>query len=41
MWQGPYIFKCVLEKGDYELADYDGIHLSEPKNGIYLNKYYS
>jgi predicted RNA polymerase sigma factor len=30
MWRGPYIFKHVLEKGAYELFDYDGIPLSEP-----------
>jgi hypothetical protein len=41
MWQGPYIVKRVLEKGAYELVDYDGIPLSEPQNGIYLNKYYA
>jgi hypothetical protein len=28
-------------KGAYELVDYDGIPLSEPINGIYLNKYYA
>jgi hypothetical protein len=41
MWCGPYIVKCVLEKGDYELVDYDGIPLSEPRNGLYLKKYYA
>jgi quinol monooxygenase YgiN len=41
MWQGPYIFKQVLEKGAYELVDYDGIPLSEPRNGLYLNNYYA
>jgi hypothetical protein len=41
MWRGPYIVKQVLEKGDYELVDYDGIPLSEPKNGLYINKYYA
>jgi predicted RNA polymerase sigma factor len=40
MWRNPYIIKRVLEKGDYELVDYDGIPLSEPKNGLYLKKYY-
>jgi hypothetical protein len=30
MWRGPYIVKHVLEKGSYELVDYDGIPLSEP-----------
>ena len=29
LWMGPYIVKCVLEKG-YELVDYDGIPLSQP-----------
>jgi hypothetical protein len=41
MWRGPYIVKRVLEKGAYELVDYDGIPLSEPRNGIYLKKYYA
>jgi len=41
MWWGPYIVKHVLEKGAYELVDYDGIPLSEPRNGLYLKKYYA
>jgi hypothetical protein len=41
MWRGPYIIRRVLEKGDYELVDYDGIPLSEPRNGLYLKKYYA
>jgi hypothetical protein len=41
MWRGPYIVKHVLEKGAYELVDYDGIPLSEPTNGIYLKKHYA
>jgi hypothetical protein len=41
MWCDPYIIKRVLEKGAYELVDYDGIPSSEPRNGIYLKKYYS
>ena len=40
MWRGPYIVKWVLEKGACELVDYDGIPLSEPRNGLYL-KYYA
>ena len=24
MWHGPYIVQCVLEKGSYELEDYEG-----------------
>jgi hypothetical protein len=34
MWQVPYIVKRVSEKGAYELLDYDGIPLIEPRNGI-------
>ena len=38
---GPYVVKCVLEKGAYELVDYEGKALAEPKNGLYLKKYYA
>ena len=41
MWRGPYIVRWVLEKGSYELMDYDDILLSEPRNGLYLKKYYA
>ena len=41
MWHGPYVVKCVLEKGAYELVDYEGITLAEPRNGLYLKKYYA
>eukprot|EP00253_Pinus_taeda_P036488 PITA_36488 len=41
LWMGPYIFKHVLEKGAYELVDYDGIPLSQPRNGLYLKRYYA
>ena len=41
MWRGPYIVKRVLEKGAYELVDYDGSPLSEPRNGLYLKRYYA
>ena len=41
MWLGPYIIKCVLEKGAYKIVDYEGNPLGEPKNGPYLKKYYS
>ena len=40
MWHGPYVIKCVLEKGAYELVDYEGIALAEPRIGLYLKKYY-
>jgi len=41
MWNGPYIIKCVLQRGAYELDYYDGIHLNEPHNGLYMRKYYA
>ena len=41
MWHGPYIVKCVLEKGTYELVDYEGTALVDPRNGLYLKKYYA
>ena len=40
MWHGPYVVKRVLEKGTYELVDYEGTVLANPRNGIYLKKYY-
>ena len=41
MWYGPYVVKHVLEKGAYELVDYEGIALEEPINGLYLKKHYA
>ena len=41
MWYGPYIVRKVLEKGAYELVDYDGIPLDRHRNGLYLKKYYA
>jgi len=41
LWNQPYIAKRVLHKGSYELVDYDEISLGEPRNGIYLKKYYA
>ena len=41
IWHRPYIVSCVLEKGAYELVDYDGIPLGEPRNGLYLKRYYA
>eukprot|EP00253_Pinus_taeda_P031921 PITA_31921 len=40
-WMGPYIVKCVLTKGAYELMNYDGILLAQPRNGLYLKRYYA
>ena len=41
MWHGPYVVKRVLEKGTYELVDYEGTALVEPRNGLYLKNYYA
>eukprot|EP00253_Pinus_taeda_P030420 PITA_30420 len=41
LWMSPYIFKRVLAKGAYELVDYDGIPLSQPRNRLYLKRYYA
>ena len=41
IWHGPYVVKLILQKGAYELVDYEGIALVEPRNGIYLKKYYA
>ena len=41
MWHGPYVVKRVLEKGAYELVDYEGTALVELRNGLYLKNYYA
>ena len=41
MWHGSYIITRVLKKGAYELMDYDGIPMGEPRNGLYLKIYYA
>jgi len=41
MWLGPYIVKKVLQKGAYELIEYEGNPLEKPRNGLYLKKYYA
>ena len=41
LWHRPYIVKRVLAKGAYELVDYDGILLVQPRNGLYLKRYYA
>ena len=40
-WHLPYIVSHVLEKGAYELVDYDGMPSGEPRNGLYLKRYYA
>ena len=41
MWLGPYVVSKVLKKGAYELIDFEGNKLPEPRNGLYLKKYYA
>ena len=41
MWHGSYVIKRVLEKGAYKLVDCEGTTLEEPRNGLYLKKYYA
>ena len=41
MWLGPYVVSKNLKKGAYELTDFDGNRLPEPRNGLYLKKYYA
>jgi hypothetical protein len=41
MWFRPFIMKEVLQKGAYCLVDFEGNVLAEPRNGLYLKKYYS
>ena len=41
MWHGPYIVKRVLQNGAYELIDYETHPLEQPRNGLYLKKYYA
>ena len=38
MWYGPFAMSKVLEKGAYELVDYDGIPFGKPHNGLYLKR---
>ena len=41
MWHGPYVVKRVINKGSYELQDCEGGCFKEPRNGLYLKKYYA
>jgi hypothetical protein len=40
MWFGPFILKEVLKKGTYRLVDFERNSLADPRNGLYLKKYY-
>ena len=41
LWYGPYIISKVLQKGAYELVDYEGNKLAKPRNGLYLKQYFT
>jgi hypothetical protein len=41
MWFKPFIVKEVLKKGAYCLVDFERKALVDPRNGLYLKKYYS
>ena len=41
MWLGPYVMSKVLNSGAYELIDFEGNKLPEPRNVLYLKKYYA
>jgi hypothetical protein len=41
MWFRHFIIKEVLKKGTYHLVNFEGNALAEPRNGLYLKKYYS
>jgi hypothetical protein len=41
MWFRPIIVKEVLKKGGYFLVEFEVKYLADPRNGFYLNKYYS
>ena len=36
LWYNPYVISKVLQKGAYELVDYEGNKLARPRNGLYL-----
>jgi len=41
MWHGTYIMRHALQKEAYEISDFEGNFPSEPKNGLYLKRYYA
>jgi hypothetical protein len=41
MWFGNFIVKEVLQMGTYRLVEFEGNVLADPRNGLYLKKYYS
>ena len=41
MWLGTYVVSKILKKSASELTDFEGNKLPEPRNGLYLKKYYA
>ena len=41
MWYGPYVVHHCLDKWAYILAESDGHLLNNPRNGIYLKRFYA
>ena len=41
LWLSPYAIMKSLSKGKYELQDWEGVPLAEPRNRLYLKKYYA
>lgn len=41
MWYVRFIVKHVLKRGAYELFEFEGNKLGEPRNGLYLKKYFA
>ena len=40
LWLGPYVISKGLGKGAYLLEDFEGNPLPNPRNALYLKKYY-
>ena len=41
MWYGPYAIHRCLGKGAYTVIDSDGQLLENPRNGLYLKRFYT
>ena len=41
MWYVPYVIHQFLGKGAYILAGFDGHLLNNPRNGLYLKRFYA
>ena len=41
MWYGPYVIHQFIGKGAYILVGSDGHLLNNPRNGLYLKRFYA